>query len=125
MYSVIVGPTQQRRNQVPLENLRTPFKEGDPIEYYSSDEFRWMAGSVAGMRRNRGHTIAGYSVHIDELHMKLPRVPSARLRPRFPVGSKVKVYRSLATGWESAKILDMAPADMEHIEMMPIPVTDL
>jgi hypothetical protein len=91
VYNVIVGPQNQRRSNVPLENIRLPFSVGDTIEYLV-EEGHWAPAVVTRCSRHSVLTVTGYSIRVTATGEYFDRVPSERLRYHFLAGTKVWMY---------------------------------
>lgn len=116
-YDVVVGATKQLRPFVALPLLRPPFCQDDAVEVYQDGQ--WHAADVCG-KQSISATTLGYDVKlIDEAAST--RVPAVRLRPRFPPGVDVDVYRGIQLGWRPAVTL-AGEGDANGCGREPVPI---
>jgi len=111
MYAVRMRGSNQRRRGVGFELLRPPLKKGEPCEVFSIKDGWWLVAKVAGTAAG---TVPGYEVHLSQLPgapASLSMVSAAVVRRRFPIGSRLVVYRGIEQGWVEA--VAIAPRDDE------------
>jgi len=98
-YSVLLQGTGQRRSGVGLSCLRPPLEPAEPCEYYSEDEERWLPAEVCGAFLD--HSQPTYELYIEGQAADHPPVVAGGVlvRRRFPLGSRVLVYKGLSRGW--------------------------
>lgn len=118
VYNVTLGARGQLRYNIGLEMLRLPLNEGEPCEFYSSEDDEWLDAVV--YRQTRASvSIFGYRIKLQQSREVLPAVPPSRLRRRFPCGSLVEVYSGPSVGWQQAVVVSQAA----HSTLEPQDVT--
>eukprot|EP00929_Paragymnodinium_shiwhaense_P022810 TRINITY_DN14456_c0_g1_i1.p1 TRINITY_DN14456_c0_g1~~TRINITY_DN14456_c0_g1_i1.p1 ORF type:complete len:2229 (+),score=454.98 TRINITY_DN14456_c0_g1_i1:189-6875(+) len=106
VYNVKLLTGKQVRHNVPMDALRLPFDQSDPLQVFSRrDGGTWHPATAHG-QQHASASIVGYGVkvHIDGHGTVLDRVPPSRLRRHFLEGAAVDVYRGHSAGWLSAVV---------------------
>jgi len=116
-YDVEVLSTKQKRLNVTLDLLRTPFKDGEKIELYSRrGGGSWLPGNIVG-EQSATATQFGYRVALAGADSELESVPAHRLRRHFAVGEMVKAYRGVKIGWVKGQVTAQLPSDHDDLEL--------
>lgn len=102
-YNVYLKKSGQIRHRVPLDMIRAPFQPTELIEVFSKrNAGQWLTGAIRGPVAT-GSIMKGYKVFVDKQEgspeMLLEKVPSWRVRRRFPPRSNIEVYRGPLHGW--------------------------
>jgi hypothetical protein len=111
MYSVRMRGSNQRRSGIGLELLRLPLQKGEPCEVFSVKDGWWLVGKTTGISIG---AVPGYEVLFSQLPGSPPTtsmVSAAIARRRFPISSRVVVYRDVDQGWEEAVALEPSDED--------------
>jgi len=101
VYTIVLfgGAHKQVRDFVGTSLLRAPLKVRDPVSIQLGKTEDWRPGVV----KSRQSFPLGYEVELLETHPLIDgnttKVPPERIRPRFPDGSDVEVYRGVKLGW--------------------------
>lgn len=93
------GAHKQVRDFVRTSLLRAPLKVHDPVSVQLGKTEDWRPGVV----KSRQSFPLGYEVELLETHPVIDgnttKVSPERIRPRFPDGLDVEVYRGVKLGW--------------------------
>lgn len=103
-YSVRVHRSVQERHHCELDALRAPPLVGDPCDYWCTETQQWLPASVTSIEAGNS-AIRHFGIEILAT-LKSMRVQASFLRPRFPVGSPVVVFKGLIQGWVLAHVVD-------------------
>lgn len=130
-------PKERVRKDVPPNSFREPLQEGEELELFSrSRGSRWVPCRLSGPQAEaeedkKGRNSWGYryKVRLDLAAEGTPltddqvleRVPPARLRRRFPPGSRVSMYRGPDVGYcpavvDPAAAAAVNPDDLTELE---------
>lgn len=116
MYSVRLRGSQQKRRGIGFELLRPPLQRGEPCEVFSVKDGWWLVARVMGCTAG---AVPGYEVNFSQLPGSRPAtrmVSGAIVRRRFPVGSRLVVYRDAERGWVEAEALSPSEEDAEEMD---------
>lgn len=101
VYTIVLfgGAHKQVRDFVRTSLLRAPLKVHDPVSVQLGKTEDWRPGVV----KSRQSFPLGYEVELLETHPVIDgnttKVSPERIRPRFPDGLDVEVYRGVKLGW--------------------------
>eukprot|EP00442_Polarella_glacialis_P004778 CAMPEP_0115069906 /NCGR_PEP_ID=MMETSP0227-20121206/12816_1 /TAXON_ID=89957 /ORGANISM="Polarella glacialis, Strain CCMP 1383" /LENGTH=291 /DNA_ID=CAMNT_0002456357 /DNA_START=405 /DNA_END=1280 /DNA_ORIENTATION=+ len=104
-YQVLLRGNRQVRNAVDLHHLRRHFQDGESVTILCDLDLQFHV-AVIEAQENTSHWL-GHQVRILQVTTGDPvrhRVPSERLRRRFPAGHHVEVYQGGSQGWVAARI---------------------
>lgn len=123
--SLKIGKKVQTRERVPLTNLRMPIEQGELVEVYSNS-VAWIPAVVTNMKKSMIELYYDLEV-ADPKSGKtevLNKVPSARVRRRFPEGAAVSAYRTHLKQWCSGVVVADSPDAMGAEVCEPSPSTE-
>jgi len=103
-YSVRLHRSAQERHHCELEALRSPLLAGDPCDFWCMETQHWLPAMITNTEAGNS-AIRHCNVEIIAT-LKTVRVQASFLRPRFPVGSPVVVYKNITQGWVLANVVD-------------------
>lgn len=108
-YSLSMRITKQRRDKIPLSQLRSPLKRGDLCEVYLLQLDTWAKAVVE--RRTLIRSLPTYVVQLDTEEVARV-VGGAMVRRRFDPGAKVQLYRDAVQGWVYAEVVSPTAVDV-------------
>lgn len=88
-YDVSIGSTGQPRRDVPLDLLRPPLQQDEPVEVWSRSRRRWVPATISGPQSASATTV-GYHVLLSGASVPLANTPAARLRRLYRPGDAVQ-----------------------------------
>jgi len=107
----------QQRDFVKMDQLRPPFKEGDAVSFLSGSN-NWQNGIVQSHSWTFGYKIQPVAQDDEALTQEsvetLVKAAASQVRPRFPVESRVSVYRDAIKGWVSGRVKE---SDDFHVDV--------
>lgn len=124
VYNVRLRQSSQWRYKVPLDMMRKPFEPMDIVDVFSKRKGgSWM---VSVIESSAGYMMKEYKCRVfgegAVPPMTLEKVPSWRIRRRFPPGCSVEVYRGSLEGWQAGVVHSVAA---EFPAEPPVPLSAL
>jgi len=119
-YNVLIGQvSKQLRQDVPLDVLRPPLDRGEPVEVFSlRGGGSWLPAFIDV--EQPGDTNLGYNIRLHPGGQELRRIPSTRLRRRYPSKMVVRVYKGPDLGWARMVVHPLAGKDGSDVRGLRI-----
>lgn len=119
-YNVLIGQvSKQLRQDVPLDVLRPPLMQGEPVEVFSLRAGgSWLPAIID--REQPGDTNLGYNIRLHPGGQELRRIPATRLRRRFPAKQVIRIYKGPDLGWTRMIVHPLAGKDGSEVRGLRI-----
>lgn len=111
----------QLREDVGFDVLRSPFAPGELVELCSGQKGQLRLAAVIAPDQPIAPSMLGHRVLLEGTIQSFDHIPLLRLKRRFPAGRHIEVYRGASTGWQMAKVHQIASADGCKADMLHAP----